>query len=289
MNATSPEVVLQQVEALLQRRRYPQALALLKPALAAYPEHVELLLQSAWIHYLDDRPDEALDTVRQVLTSAPENESARLLYFHVLIEKEQSVEAERVIIDLLREFPEHAHYYGRYADLMLRTLNVGKARQLAMEGLKYESEDPDCLSALTVCDFIEGRSGEVSHALQRMLVRHPQSTRTLVLIVIALQERGDQRGAKRVAQELVQANPDNEALVSIARELKVTTHWSLVPLWPMQRWGWAASFGIWILVIVGSSAIQKINPAWSGIFVVTVLIYVAYSWIWPPVLRRLMK
>jgi hypothetical protein len=57
----------------------------------------------------------------------------------------------------------------------------------------------------------------------------------------------------------------------------------------MQRWGWAASFGIWILVIVGSRAIQKISPTWSGIFIVVVLIYVAYSWIWPPVLRRLMN
>lgn len=289
MNATSPEVVLQQVEALLQRRRYPQARALLKPALVTHPEHVELLLQSAWIDYLDDRPTEAMDTVRQVLASAPENESGRLLYFHLLVENEQNVEAERAIIDLLREYPEAASYYGRYADLMLRTLNVDKARALASEGLKYDSEDTDCLSALTVCDFIEGRSGQVSHALQQMLVHHPQSTRTLVLIVIALQDRGDYRGAKRVAQELVQANPDNEALVSIARELKTTTHWSLLPLWPMQRWGWAASFGIWILVIVGSRAIQKVNPAWSGIFLVIVLTYVAYSWIWPPILRRLMK
>jgi tetratricopeptide (TPR) repeat protein len=289
MNATSPEVVLQQVEALLQRRRYPQALALLKPALVNYPDHVELLLQAAWIDYLEDRPDQAMHTIRQVLTSAPLNESARLLYFHLLVEKAQSVDAERVVIDLLREYPEHASYYGRYADLMLRTLNVGKARQLAMEGLKYESEDLDCLSALTVCDFIESRSGEVSHSLQQMLVRHPQSVRTLVLIVIALQERGDHRGAKRVSQELVQANPDNESLVSIARELKTTTHWSMLPLWPMQRWGWAASFGIWILIIVGSRAIQKINPAWSGTFLGIVLIYVAYSWIWPPILRRLMK
>jgi tetratricopeptide (TPR) repeat protein len=289
MSAASPDIVLQQVEALLQRRRYPQARALLKPALASHPEHPELLLQAAWIDYLDDRSDEAMGTVRQVLASEPENESARLLYFHLLTEKEQNAEAERVILELLREYPERASYYGRYADLMLRTLNVSKARQLAVEGLKYESEDPDCLSAVTVCDFIESRAGEVSHALQQMLVRHPQSIRTLVLVVIALQERGDTRGAKRVAQELVHASPDNESLVSMARELKVTTHWSMLPLWPMQRWGWAASFGIWILVIVGSRAIQKINPTWSGIFIVVVLIYVAYSWIWPPVLRRLMK
>lgn len=289
MEASSPEIVSQQVNALLQRRRIVQARAMLKSALASHPEHTNLLLQSAWTDYLDDCFEEALRTVQQVLISEPENENARVLYFQLLVEQEQNVEAERVIIELLREYPEEAAYYGRYADLMLCTLNLSKARRLAAEGLKYESENIECLSALSICDFIDGGSGQMSEALQQMLVRHPESTRTLLLVVVALQQRGDSQGAKRIAQELVRANPDNPALVDMAYQLKAATHWSMLPLWPIQRWGWAASFGIWIFVVVGTRAISAASKILGQAFLILALLYVVYSWIWPPVLRRIMK
>src|SRR5687767_7111872 len=111
MEALAPEDIVRQVDALLQRRRTDQARSLIKPALLKHPQHTALLLQSAWIDYLDDEHDESLRTVQQVLLAEPTHESARLLYFELLIEKEQHAEAERVIIDLLREYPEDAHYY----------------------------------------------------------------------------------------------------------------------------------------------------------------------------------
>ena len=237
MEALAPEDVVHQVQALLQRRRIGQARLLLKPALAVHPDHTGLLLQAAWTDYLDDEYDEALATVRQVLVSEPDDQSARLLYFELLLELDQPVDAERVIIDLLREFPEHAHYYGRYAQLMLKSLKLSKARQLAQEGIKYDPGDSECLTALTICDFIEQRAGATSHGLQQLLVRDPQSIRTLSLVLIALQQRGDLQGASRVSQELVRAQPDNEHVVSVARQLKTATHWSLLPLWPVQRYG----------------------------------------------------
>lgn len=287
MEGPSPETVVGQVAALMERKRFAQARALLRPALASEPNHARLLLQSAWIDYLDDCEDEAMHTVRQVLTSEPDNESARLLYFHLLMHEERHVEAEQTIIGLLREFPEHASYYGQYADLMLRTLNLQKAHQLAVEGLKYESDDASCLAVLTICDFIAGRSA--GPALQQLLVRHPESTQTLVLVVVALQTRGQTREAKRVAQELVRSHPDNEGLVDMARQLNIATHWSLLPLWPLQRWGWGASFAIWILFLIGSRALSSMDPVLGGTFTVLGLIYVVYSWVWPPLLRRLLK
>ena len=69
MQDKTPEQVVQQVEALLERRRISQARSLLQPALATHPQHPGLLLQSAYADYLDDRYDDALTTVRQVLLS----------------------------------------------------------------------------------------------------------------------------------------------------------------------------------------------------------------------------
>jgi tetratricopeptide (TPR) repeat protein len=284
-----PQQVLEQVAALLQRRRTTQARALLKPALANHPEHTGLLLQAAYVDYLEDQPEQALQSVTQVLKAEPDHPSARELYFTLLADKEQYVEAEHVIIELLRDYPEAADYYGRYADLMLRTLNLGKALRLAREGLKYDADDPECLAAQAVCEFIEQPAGQPSRGLQQLLVRHPQSLRTLVLVVIALQQRGELREARRVAQELVRAQPDNEHLIQIASSLSVSSHWSMLPLWPMQKWGWAASFGLWLLAIIGIRAISKVNEAAGGAFGIIVLIYVIYSWVWPPILRRLLR
>lgn len=288
MNAIVPEDVVKQVDALLQRRRTDLARSLIKPALASYPEHTALLLQSAWADYLDDNNEEAMRTVRQVLLAEPGDESARLLYFELLVEKEENAEAESVIIELLRQYPEEATYYGRYAKLMLRSLNLTKALQLAREGLKYDPDNVDCLAAQATWECIDSPDA-ANHGLQQLVVRHPQLIRTLVLVVVALDQRGDVRGAKQVAQELVRAQPDNEHLVDVVRELNVKGHWSMLPMWPVQKWGWGASFGIWILAIVGIRALNKVSPAASGVFAVVVIVYVVYSWVWPPLLNRLLK
>ena len=66
MDSTTPEQVMQQVQALLERRRTTQARTLLQAALATNPQHTGLLMQAAWTDYLDDRGDEALATVKQV-------------------------------------------------------------------------------------------------------------------------------------------------------------------------------------------------------------------------------
>src|SRR5688500_11112133 len=180
MEPRSPEATLQQVELLLDRNRLREARSALQTALASHPYHAGLLLKAAWADYMDGKEDDALSTVRRVLSIEPEDSSARLLSFELLLKKQQHADAERLILDLLRDYPEHAHYYGRYASLMLNTLNLAKARQLAQEGLRCDSENDECLVALTTCDLIEQRAGAPSHGLKQLLLRHPESLRTLL-------------------------------------------------------------------------------------------------------------
>jgi hypothetical protein len=155
--------------------------------------------------------------------------------------------------------------------------------------LRYDADDSECLAAQAVCEFIEQPTGAPSRGLQQLLVRHPQSMRTLVLVVIALQQRGNAREARRVAQELVRAQPDNEQLVGLARSLTVQAHWSMLPLWPMQKWGWGASFALWLIAIVGIRTLDQVDDRAAGVFAIVFLIYVVYSWVWPPILRRLLR
>src|SRR5690606_5749174 len=112
---------------------------------------------------------------------------------------------------------------------------------------------------------------------------------TLVLVIVALQERGDLREARRLSSELVRLQPDNAGIAEIARHLKIATHWSMLPLWSMQRFGWGGSVGIWLAAVVGIRAAANANPAVGGGLAALFLVYVIYSWTWPSLIKRLIK
>ena len=77
--------------------------------------------------------------------------------------------------------------------------------------------------------------------------------------------------------------------MDLVKQLRLVTHWSMLPLWPVVRFGWAGSVGIWLIAVIGLSALRRSDPALAGTVGIAVLVYVAYSWIWPPLLRRLMR
>jgi len=287
METMPPEQIVPQVAALLERSRTSQARTLLKGALLLHPEHNDLLLQSAVTDFLDEHYEESTRTVRQVLATVPTHAGARQLYFQLLIQQNSYAQAEHVILELLRDYPEAADYYGKYGHLMLRTMNLTKARQLALAGLKYDCDDDECLAVRTISEFIEQRTSETSHGLQQLLVKHPESAQTLLLVVVALEARGDFRGALQIAQQLLRAHPDDEALVEAARTLSVQAHWSMLPLWPMQRWGWAASFVFWIGSVLLLNVLRQVDATLASSFAIVVLVYVVYSWTWPGILKRL--
>jgi tetratricopeptide (TPR) repeat protein len=288
MQNESPFEVLARVAPLLERRRTAQARALLAPALQAHPAHPGLLLQAVWVDYLENDYDAALKGLRALLAQTPETAEARLLLFLILMGKERYVEAEPVIIGLLRDFPESADYCGDYALLMLKTLNLEKAKRLAEQGLAYDATDTNSLMVLTICDFIERKSVAPSQALQQLIIKQPESLHTLLLVIVALEQRGDVAGARRVAGELVAAHPHNQDLVRLAHALTVNSHWSMLPLWPLRKWGGKASVAIWIGSIVAVKVLQNINPGAATIFVVVALGYCVYSWVWPSLLTKMM-
>jgi tetratricopeptide (TPR) repeat protein len=287
MDATDSNEVMTQVGALLERRRLDQARALLKPALENQPDHLGLVLQSAWLEFLDDSPGVAMQSVRHVLAAEPQNASARFLYFRLVTELENYAEAERAIIGLLGDFPEEAQYYGCYADVMLRTLHFDKALRLAREGLRYDPDDIACLTTQTLCEFIAHPTSRSNQGLQRLMVQDPQSTHTIRLVVVALVQGGDYSGARRLSQELVRHDPKSESIVELARTLRIEDHWSMLPLWPLRRYGWGASAILWLAGVLGTRALSDVNPTVAAVYVTAFLIYVVYSWVWPPLLRRL--
>jgi tetratricopeptide (TPR) repeat protein len=279
--------VVAQSDLLIERRRLDQARALLASALRAAPEDEELLHRVAIVEYLDDDEDAAAQMVQRLLARTPAHYGGRLLHAEILERRRQFADAETVWLGLLRDFPESADLYASYARLMLATLNLTKARRLAAEAVRLEPENDSALFIMAMCDLIDGRQGERSRYLDALVREHPENTQTALALILALQDRHEMAGALRVARELLRSRPSDEDFVEIVRELEVENHWSMAPLYPMRRWGWAGSAGVWVAAVVGFQLAQGIMSDTMVTVVVSVwLVYIVYSWTWPAMLKR---
>jgi cytochrome c-type biogenesis protein CcmH/NrfG len=281
--------LLAQAHALIDRQRFVMARQVLAGALRDHPDHAEVLYLAAFVDYSENKIDDAERTVSVVLARSPEHYGARTLRAVILEERKRYAEAEATWIDLLHDHPESPDCYAGYADLMLRTLHVDKARRLTQEGLRLAPAHSRCLFMACLIQVIQGRSltREGEH-LQQLLREHPEKVKTLVTLVIALEQRGDSRAALRVAQQLLAMHPGSQHFVELVRTLKRNTHWSMLPLYPMVRWGWGGAAIVTVIGLIGVRIAGSVLPQAAALVIIYGwLAYVIYSWVWPGLLKKL--
>jgi hypothetical protein len=109
----------------------------------------------------------------------------------------------------------------------------------------------------------------------------------------SLQELVEQRRygeALELARRELRADPANRQLAATVAELEATTHWSMLPMWPLFRFGWVGAVAVFGTLIVAMQLLRSLGGiASSASFSAVVLAYILYSWMWPPALRRLMR
>lgn len=275
-----------QAHALIERRRFAQARSVVSGGLRDYPESTELQYLAAYVDYSQGRHQDAIETARQVLARDPQHYGTRILLAELHEARREYAEAERLWLDLLQEYPASPDCYAAYADLLLRTLHLEKAEQLVLEGLRLDPSHENCLYEAALIEMIRGNSRNNEY-LQRLVREHPERLNTLIALIVALEERGDTRSALRVAQQLLRTRPNSEPCVNLVRQLRLRRHWSLLPLYPMQRWGWGGAAAV---TVAGLTLVRVAEHSLSarlatGIVLVW-LAYVIYSWVWPPLLKK---
>lgn len=279
---------LLQISELLDRHRTALARTLLKDALQTDPENVDLLYQAARADSLDDDNAGARRTIEHVVSIDPKHVAARWMLVNLLVDDDDLVEAERVALELLHEYPRSADLYATYARVMLRALKLEKARDLCMEALRLAPDNEAALSMMALCNLIERPNDPQNPSLRKLLAQRPDDQRTLGLVVTALAYAGQTREALRGARELLRLQPNSKHLVHNVRELSFGNHWSLAPLRPLQRYGWGASIGIWIGGIVLVQMLGRSMPELANALGWFIFGFAVYSWVWPPLLRRLL-
>lgn len=274
------------ISELLDRHRVAHARSLLSQALATDPDDIELLLLGARADLLEGDHQSARHTLEQVISRQPDHFSARATLLTVLVAGGELVPAEQLALALLREHPQSAWLYAVYGRVMLQALHFAKARALAQEALRLDPDEDEALRLLALCDVVERRRGADSAALQRLLAQNPDDRQTLGLVVTALIHDGQHRAALHGARELLRADPNDAHWLAVVKALTVDTHWSLKPLWPMQRFGWGGSIALWLGGVVAVRALAQADSAAASMLSWVILGYVVYSWIWPPLLKR---
>jgi hypothetical protein len=107
-------------------------------------------------------------------------------------------------------------------------------------------------------------------------------------LVVALVDAGRIGEAHRLAQGALRTDPANENLVRLVRELRIQNHWSMKPLWPLQKWGWGASAAMWLGGVVLIRGLARTAPDIATPVAFVWLGYCVYSWVWPPLIRKIL-
>ena len=178
------------VRALVDRRRLDSARRVLGEALPQYPDSVQLLRFAAWVDWMDDQLDDALATIERLLSIDPQDYDARYLLARIRDEQERFPEAELVIIELLREYPEVPELYALYASIMLQTFHVEKAERLAREALRRDPDNESALNVYALCGFISAPEEEQRERLRKLIEEHPDQVQTTIRMIQLLSDQG---------------------------------------------------------------------------------------------------
>lgn len=279
-----------QVLFLFERRRFKEAEAILARGLGEHPGNPDLLHLSALVDLAQSRKEAAEKILHELLQLDPEHAGGRYLLTRLRLDQRRLTEAEGLILDLLKDYPGDPDYYTTYARIMLQALQIEKAERLASEALRLEPEDVDALALSVICRVIRGDRGGARTSLAELMRNHPETRKAAWAVMTVLEDRKQYRECLRLAREMLRSDPGDEDLVETIRELRVQTHPTMLPLWPLRRWGWHASAAMWVGFLVVYTVARRLLPqdalavlalAWLG--------YAVFSWIYPPLLKRLLR
>lgn len=173
---------------------------------------------------------------------------------------------------------------------MLNAVYILKAVELAEAGLRHEPQHEHCLYVIALTKVIYYGQVNENAELCALISHHPERVRSAYALVVALRKKGKFREAYRVSQQMLRAQPDSPEWLENVRTFKLASHWSMLPLYPFQRWGLLGAsltslLGVCLILAMLVQIFPQLSEAVKLSFVLGWLAYSVYSWIWPPMLR----
>jgi tetratricopeptide (TPR) repeat protein len=281
------ESLKQEAEALIERDRYPQARERLAEAYRMAPDDSEIHLLGTIIFYMTDEYDQAKSQCSRLLASEPDSRPGRLLMARIQGKLGELGDAEEILLGCIRDEPQDPEGFVAYAEVALAGHEHERARLLVDEALRLAPS----LRAARVLDLllavVEQRVEQVADRLEALLRDEPEALSSLYALVIHLAEDGRNAEALEVARFIVRSTPTDPDAIDLVVRLAVRSHWLMVPLWPITRFGMVGS-GIAWMTAVGCMLAARSQPIILGTVISLYLGYVVYSWVMPGWLHRWM-
>lgn len=284
-------VTLEDVWALIELRRIPEAERRLADVLASTPNDPEVYYAACYICWIKNDYEQGLEHTEDGLALAPDHSGLLYARHQLLVAIKIYSEAEQIIIGLLQQAPENPDYLCAYGRLMLSTLHLDKARALCTEAIRISPDHKAAQQLSYQLALVHGDKETAEKELSDVIRDAPDNRHTLIMVVQNLIENHRYKEAERVVAELIRLHPDNEEIIDIAISLRVVTHWTSTPNWPFNRFGWPFSIGLWLSFIALSQGVKRFELQIPYYFEILMgyLAYVVYSWVQPMVLKRWLK
>jgi len=234
-----------------------------------------------------DRTDEAIDAAASGLRIAPESPVLLDLVARCYSSRGELVKAEQAVLAALRAHAEDAELLALYALIVAKAGQIDKAHKLVAAARRI---DPENASAIRIEAAIAASRGDERETLLRsreLLALDPEDAHAHLIMGEVLHDQGDVHGAAEHLRTAVVSDPRDSVAAQIARENLAWRHPLMWPLRPVQRFG-AAKVWIAAIVVLMAARMTKSNPIMLTA-TITWLAYCVYSWVVPPIVRRLVR
>ena len=196
-------------------------------------------------------------------------------------------DAERHLLAALRLEPESTFLLAAYADVLIQGGALEKARRMLERADRIDADDPAVIRARIALAYVSNDDREAERHSRRLLAEiDPEDPYGHAMLGSQAIERGSFRRASEHFDTAARYDLSNEDLVAAAREGRVYTHPLFLPLWPIQRFGPAK---VWVAAIATMALLRaaELYTAFA-VFAIVYIVWVAYTWIVPPIAERLL-
>lgn len=217
------------------------------------------------------------------LAIEPEATMLHLMLALAAEERRDLASAERHILIRLRDEPEDVEALCQYADLLVKGGDIDKAEKVLNRAVTLDPEAATIDGVRGKIAYLRGDTKGAVRSAENALARDPEGISARTALGSYLLEQGKITHANRHFRDAVRSDPSQQEVADVARAFRTPMHPLLYPLRILEiiprGLFWAGAFGTILLLNV--AGFERA----STIVAVIYLVFVAYSWIVPPLLR----
>ena len=269
------------IQQLIELRRYKQAEALLREALAATPNDGELHATLAFVLYRQDRDAEALAEIQNAISLAPAEPQNHYLLAHIQLALEREEAALTAIREALRLDPQAARFHATLGRIHARRKEWPRALEAAEKGLALDPTHVESLNLRAMALARMGRKAEAQQTRREALRQAPDDAHTHAHQGWALLAAGQAQEAFTHFREALRLDPlslwAREGIVEALRARNLLYRLLLRYFLWLGGLTWGERWAVWISISVGMQSLRSLARAFFPLWLLVLPLEFAYD------------